>query len=701
MNRDEILKHKALLEKQLWAIADELRGNMDASEYQKYMLGILFYKYLSELSYQKATEILDGEGLTFEEAWAKPEYQAALKTALLQDEGYYIEPEHLYHNLIAEINKGSQGNWSTDLLDTAFNHLISSTAGTANQNDFEGLFDDINLTSNGLGGNPEARNQRMGKIIQKIGEINFLLGQTEIDVLGDAYEYLIGQFASGAGKKGGEFYTPPAVSRLVSQILAIEKPNFESVYDPTCGSGSLLLRIAKESKARKELITLYGQELNTTTYNLARMNMILHEVKLDRFEIKNGNTLENDLHAGVTVDVIGANPPYSAKWEHTTALEQDPRYAPYGKLAPKDKADYAFVLNMLHHLKDDGVAAVVLPHGVLFRGGAEGAIRKSLVERNLIHAVIGLPSNLFYGTSIPTCILVLKKGRKDDEKVLFIDSSNNFDKGKNQNFLSEINIQTILDAYKVLSLSKDQQKVQEKFSALVTRELLAENDYNLNIPRYVETAEAEKLIDLNLINLNFAELAEKERQIQEEINKMNDEILMGITHTDELEKIFESKGIQKIDTSEIKEAGLYFIVKRQQLNESVKEVFAQNGIQFNAGSISAFIGYGWGDEHQDYKIEHPNDDWIFYQLLLSNRKEASFEETVISFLDTLNIRCLKRQQGVIGTSPILKFSKEKGSAWGEFELKFLDTSNDSGDSEFYLAYPYKAYSKIIDGTTRA
>lgn len=505
--------HKAELEKQLWSVADSLRGHMSASEFQNYALGVIFYKYLSELLEIEVEAYLKNDNLTYKEAWKDEEYQEDLIDYLSQHMGYVIAPEHLYSSILDQIRKGSFGKWDIDLLQTAFNKLTESTIGNKSQQDFEGLFSDVNLQSPNLGKDLKSRSALMGEVVTKIGDINFRLGDTEIDVLGDAYEYMISQFASGAGKKGGEFYTPQSVSTILAKIVTSRDQKPESFYDPTCGSGSLLLRAARETQkdtARKHIVTLYGQELNTTTFNLARMNMILHGVSWKNFKIANGNTLTEDQFPDQKFDAIIANPPYSAQWNADSTLLKDERYAPYGKLAPSSKADYAFVVHMLHHLDTNGTMAVVLPHGVLFRGAAEGVIRKKIIDNNWLDAVIGLPANIFYGTSIPTCILVFKKDRKENEEILFVDASNEFDKGKNQNFLNETHLEKITDTY----LNKEE---VTKYSSLVSLKKIQENDYNLNIPRYVDSSVLEEDINLEEVFTLIENLNVEENKIQEKI----------------------------------------------------------------------------------------------------------------------------------------------------------------------------------------
>jgi type I restriction enzyme M protein len=374
-----------------------------------------------------------------------------------------------------------------------------STMGTASEEDFDNLFEDMDLNSTKLGKTPEARNEIIAKVLSHLDKIDFKLEHTELDVLGDAYEYLIGQFASGAGKKAGEFYTPQQVSMVLAKLVTTGKTKLKTVYDPTCGSGSLLLRVAKEVK---EVSNFYGQEMNRTTYNLARMNMILHGVHYLKFDIKQEDTLEHPQHIDKQFEAIVANPPFSAQWSANPLFTSDDRFSQYGKLAPSSKADYAFVQHMIYHLADNGTMAIVLPHGALFRGGAEQHIRKYLIEdKNYLDAVIGLPANLFYGTSIPTCIMVFKKCRENPEDVLFIDASQGFDKVKTQSILRDEHIEKIISTYR-------NRTEEDKYSKRATLQSIIENDYNLNIPRYVDTFEAEDSIDIEAIAQELRSVAE-------------------------------------------------------------------------------------------------------------------------------------------------------------------------------------------------
>ncbi|EJV52228.1 type I restriction-modification system subunit M [Bacillus toyonensis] len=509
-------QQQAELHKKLWAMANDLRGQMDAYEFKDYILGLIFYRYLSEKVEFRANELLKEDNISFAEAWRNEEYKEGLTEYLVSELGYVIEPQYLFSNLVAEIEKGVKGNFDVELLQNGVKAIETSTLGTDSQEDFQNLFDDMDLASSKLGRTVEARSKLIAKVIVNIAEIPFLQDDVEIDVLGDAYEYMISQFAANAGKKAGEFYTPQQVSKILAEIVTAGKTEIRNVYDGTCGSGSLLLRVGKEAKVYK----YYGQEKVSTTYNLARMNMLLHDIPYKRFDIKNADTLEEPQHLEEQFEAIVANPPYSAKWSADDKFKDDERFSAYSKLAPKSKADFAFVQHFIHQLDDNGTFAVVLPHGVLFRGAAEGAIRKYLIEeKNYLDAVIGLPANIFYGTSIPTCILVFKKCRKYDDNVIFIDASNEFEKGKNQNQLTDDNVEKIISTY----LNRD---TIDKYSYAATLEEIKENEYNLNIPRYVDTFEEEEPVDLDAV-------AKRLKEIDEEIIKVDKE----------LEKYFKELGV--------------------------------------------------------------------------------------------------------------------------------------------------------------
>ena len=500
---------QAELHKKLWSIANDLRGNMEASEFKNYILGLIFYKYLSEKIEKAANKHLKDDGLSYSEGWENEEIQEALREELILDIGYIIEPKYMFTKLIDEIKKGESGNFDIEMLQTAITKITESTVGFESQDDFMDLFNDMDLSSSKLGQTVKERTALITKVMNNLNDISFEHEDSEIDVLGDAYEYLISQFASSAGKKAGEFYTPQQVSKILSKIVTLGKKDLKNVYDPTCGSGSLLLRVGKEANVRN----YYGQELTATTYNLARMNMLLHDVSYQSFDIKLGDTLVNPRHIDMKFDAIVANPPYSAKWDANERFIDDERFSAYGKLAPKSKADFAFVQHMIYQLDDKGTMAVVLPHGVLFRGASEGVIRKYLIEeKNYLDAVIGLPANVFFGTSIPTCILVFKKCREKDDDVMFIDASNEFEKVKNQNILTDKNIEKIMKTY-------ENREEIEKYSHVATLKEIKENDYNLNIPRYVDTFEEEEEIDIDEVNANIKKIEKEIDETTSEINK--------------------------------------------------------------------------------------------------------------------------------------------------------------------------------------
>lgn len=489
-------EQKKQLEQQLWSIANTLRGKMNADEFRDYILGFIFYKYLSEKMLRYADEILIPDGIKYrdvnEQTADGKEFIEAIKDSALGKLGYFLKPSELFSEIAKRGNSDKEGK-SNFILEDLRNILTSieqSTMGTESEDDFNKLFEDLDLTSTKLGHSVEDRNDLIVKVLVHLDKIDFQLENIEADVLGDAYEYLIGQFASGAGKKAGEFYTPQAVSKVLAKLVTTGKTKLKSVYDPTCGSGSLLLRVAKEVQ---EVNFFYGQELNRTTYNLARMNMILHDVHYRKFDIRQENTLERPQHLDLRFEAIVANPPFSAQWSASPLFMTDDRFSQYGKLAPSSKADFAFVQHMIYQLAENGTMAIVLPHGTLFRGGAEQQIRRYLIEeRNYLDAVIGLPANIFYGTSIPTCIMVYKKCRENPEDVLFIDASQQFEKVKTQNILRDVDIEKIITAYRNRS-------EEEKFSKRVLLQEIVDNDFNLNIPRYVDTFEAEESIDINAI----------------------------------------------------------------------------------------------------------------------------------------------------------------------------------------------------------
>jgi len=531
--------HKKQLEQQLWNIANTLRGKMNADEFRDYILGFIFYKYLAEKMEIYANKILKEGGDTFlfseidENTETGKEYIEAIREESLEKLGYFLKPSELFsavskrgnHNedekesdAVAEDTSetyNTKDNFILEDLQKILNNIQNSTMGTDSEEDFEDLFEDMDLNSTKLGKSPEARNEIIAKVLAHLDKIDFKLENTELDVLGDAYEYLIGKFASGAGKKAGEFYTPQEVSMVLAKLVTTGKKKLKSVYDPTCGSGSLLLRVAKEVD---EVNNFYGQELNRTTYNLARMNMILHGVHYRKFDIKQEDTLEHPQHLEHRFEAIVANPPFSAKWSANQLFMSDDRFSQYGKLAPGSKADFAFVQHMVHHLAENGQMAVVLPHGALFRGSAEAHIRKYLIkEKNCLDAVIGLPANIFYGTGIPTCILVLKKCRENPDNILFIDASNDYDKVKTQNMLGESDISKIVNTYR--------NRIEiERYSHIATHIEIADNNYNLNIPRYVDTFEEEDKIDLKLVSNEIKSLDKDLKEINNDLSVFCNEL---------------------------------------------------------------------------------------------------------------------------------------------------------------------------------
>ena len=510
-------EQKKALETQLWNIANTLRGKMDADEFRDYILGFIFYKYLSEKMEDYANEILIEDNLTYFEIVGSPDeedYLQAIKEESIEKLGYFLRPEELFTK-VASRGNGTANNFILEDLTSILRNIEQTTMGTESEDDFNDLFSDMDLSSNKLGKTVDQRNKLIVQVLTHLDKINFELKNHDRDVLGDAYEYLIGQFAAGAGKKAGEFYTPQQVSKVLAKIVTNGKSKLKSVYDPTCGSGSLLLRVAKEVQ---DVSNFYRHELNRTTYNLARMNMIMHDVHYRKFDIKQEDTLEHPQHLEERFEAIVANPPFSANWSANDLFLSDDRFSQYGKLAPSSKADFAFVQHMIHHLDESGTMAIVLPHGVLFRGAAEGHIRQYLIEdRNYLDAVIGLPANLFYGVGIPVCISVFKKCREDSDNILFIDASNEFEKVGNKNYLRDENVAKIVDTY-------SNRTEIEKYSHLASMEEIKENDYNLNIPRYVDTFEEEEAVDLDAVSSQLKALELDMATTDETIAKFCDEL---------------------------------------------------------------------------------------------------------------------------------------------------------------------------------
>ena len=504
----------------LWSGADILRSKMDANEYKDYLLGIVFYKYLSDsflikvydLIYDEKPESLKAALEAYQEA-LEEESAEELKEQIKAECHYVIEPD-LTYTCFAEAARNNA--FHREQLQKAFNNIEQSDPL------FADLFTDIDLYSNRLGTGDQKQSDTISSLIKEIDKADLL--NSDADVLGNAYEYLIGQFASETGKKAGEFYTPQAVSKILTKIAIAgqETKRGLSVYDPCMGSGSLLLN-AKKYAAEPGYIKYYGQELMTSTYNLARMNMFLHGIVPENQKLRNGDTLDGDWPTGEETDfhMVLMNPPYSAKWSAAAGFLQDERFSDYGVLAPKSKADYAFLLHGLYHLKSNGTMAIVLPHGVLFRGAAEGKIREKLLRSGNIYAVIGLPANLFYNTSIPTCILVLKKHREGRD-VLFIDASQKFEKGKKQNTMTDAHIDSVIELY-------HKRETVDKESFLASFEEIERNGFNLNIPRYVDNFEKEEEIDLNALLADMKQTDEEIGQVQGEFLSL----LKDLTSSDE------------------------------------------------------------------------------------------------------------------------------------------------------------------------
>ena len=506
---------------QIWEMANRLRGNMDASEYRNYILGFMFYRYLSERQekYLFENQILEGINSIEEvnEEYAKEATDDDLVDYLAdiaESQGYAIEPQYTWKTIVNAVNNNTiKPDTFQNMFDSFNNNLRLNTKA---REDFTGVFDDMNLSNSRLGNTTAARAKALTEIVNLVDQVEYK-DENGKDILGDIYEFLIAKFAGNSGKKAGEFYTPHKVSEVLAKLATISLNQNEdkpSVYDFACGSGSLLLTVQDEIKNN---VLYYGQELNTTTYNLARMNLMMHDVAYDRMTLKNADTLEQDWPDGVdeqgvdhprNFDVVVANPPYSARWDNNDRKLKDPRFKDYG-LAPKTKADYAFLLHGLYHLDQNGTMAIVLPHGVLFRGAKEGKIREALLKKNQIDAIIGMPAGLFYSTGIPTVILVLKKN-KTNKDVLFIDASKGFEKGKNQNILRDKDIDKIINTYK-------ERKDVERYAHVATFDEIQENDFNLNIPRYVDTFVPEPPVDLKKVAADLHETNIEIEKTQKEL----------------------------------------------------------------------------------------------------------------------------------------------------------------------------------------
>lgn len=518
---------------QLWSMANELRGTMDASEYRNYILGFMFYRYLSEKQekYLVDNDILDHiDGKSINDEYREEATGEDLKDYLEDISGalgYAIAPEDTWATLIEKIQE-SKAN--AEDFQNMFDHFEENAQlNSFAEKDFRGVFADVNLNNSRLGNNLATRTKALIATAKMVNEFDYY-DENGHDILGDVYEYLIKQFASNAGKKAGEFYTPHEVSKVLAKLVAaninMDQDSF-TIYDPTMGSGSLLLTVRDEipNGKQKGRVRFYGQELNTTTYNLARMNLMMHGVDYGNMTLRNADTLAMDWPDGLDkdgidrphfFDAVVANPPYSQKWDADASRLKDPRFKDYGAVAPKSKADYAFLLHALYHLDQDGTMAIILPHGVLFRGAAEGKIRKALLEKGQIDAIIGMPAGLFYSTGIPTIVMVLKKHR-DNRDVLFIDASKDFEKGKNQNILRDQDIDKIINTY------KKRQDV-DKYAHLATMDEIKENEYNLNIPRYVDTFEEEAPIDIVALSKEMQDVDKQIAQSEADFLSLVDDL---------------------------------------------------------------------------------------------------------------------------------------------------------------------------------
>ena len=512
--RDEL--HRAI-----WAIADELRGAVDGWDFKNYVLGTMFYRYVSEnlCSYVNEGEAAAGN-TGFDYAQMPDEDAEVAREGLVEEKGFFILPSELFVNVCKKAPNDENLN---ETLESVFRHIEDSAKGSQSESDFAGLFDDFDVNSNKLGATVAKRNEKLVKLLNGIADMN--LGNVQdhdIDAFGDAYEYLMSMYASNAGKSGGEFFTPADISVLLTRLGTVGKTEINKVYDPACGSGSLLLKA--EEILGKEAIRngFYGQEINITTYNLCRINMFLHDIGFDKFNIACEDTLTEPQHWDEEpFELIVSNPPYSIKWDGTDnpLLINDPRFAPAGVLAPKSKADMAFIMHSLSWLAANGTAAIVCFPGIMYRGGAEQKIRKYLVDNNFVDCIIQLPSNLFYGTPIATCIMVMKKG-KTDNKILFLDATNECVKVTNNNKLTPENIDHIVDAF-----TKREDK--QYFCRLVSYEDIKKENYNLSVSTYVEQEDKREKIDIVKLNAEIKDIVAHELVLRDEIDKIVAEIEEG------------------------------------------------------------------------------------------------------------------------------------------------------------------------------
>jgi type I restriction enzyme M protein len=522
MSNNKKEQERAELHRTIWNIANDLRGSVDGWDFKQYVLGILFYRYISEnlTDYinRGEREVGDEE---FDYARLSDSKAEEARTDMVYTKGFFILPSELFEN----VRKKAAGDDSlNETLEKVFRNIESSAQGAPSENNFKGLFDDIDVNSNKLGGTVAKRNEKLVKLLNGVG--NMKLGDYQdntIDAFGDAYEFLMGMYASNAGKSGGEYYTPQEVSELLARITLVNKKEVNKVYDPACGSGSLLLKFEKILGKENVRQGFYGQEINITTYNLCRINMFLHDIDCDKFDIGHGDTLTDPLHwDDEPFEAIVSNPPYSIKWDGDTnpLMINDPRFSPAGVLAPKSKADLAFVMHALSWLATNGTAAIVCFPGVLYRGGAEQKIRKYLIDNNYIDCVIQLPDNLFFGTSIATCIMVLKKS-KTENGTLFIDASKECVKVTNSNKLTQKNIDAIVEAY-------SNRADHDHFAVKTANSNIAAQDYNLSVSNYVEQKNTSEVIEIAKLNAEIEEIVAREQILRVEISKIIAEIEVGV-----------------------------------------------------------------------------------------------------------------------------------------------------------------------------
>ncbi len=511
-------KERAELHRAIWQIANDLRGSVDGWDFKTYVLGILFYRFISEnlTNYINADERRAGNK-DFDYAGLSDKKAEFGRADTVKEKGFYILPSELFSNVLKSANEDKNLN---ETLSKIFNNIENSAKGSDSENDLKGLFADLDVNSAKLGNTVENRNKKLVKLLETIGSLKLgNYSDNTIDAFGDTYEFLMTMYASNAGKSGGEFYTPQEVSELLAEITTVGKKEVNKVYDPACGSGSLLLKFSKVLGKENVRQGFFGQEINLTTYNLCRINMFLHDINYNNFDIALGDTLIDPKHwDDEPFDAIVSNPPYSIKWEGDAnpLLINDPRFSPAGVLAPKSKADLAFTMHMLSWLSTIGTAAIVEFPGVLYRGGAEQKIRKYLVDNNYIDTVIQLPSNLFFGVTIATCIIVLKKS-KSDNKTLFIDASAEFVKSGNKNKLSEDNRKKILETF----VSR---KDIEYFAKLVDNKEVAENDYNISVSSYVMPEDTREVVDIKELNKKIADIVARQNELRKSIDEIVEDI---------------------------------------------------------------------------------------------------------------------------------------------------------------------------------